>query len=174
MTTTTQVTPPLAPLLTWLHDNDVDYHVHPPTPTFTARATALAEGVDPHTFAKTVVVRADDGRRAMLVLDATDQLDLKAAARLLEAAHVQLLTEAELADLAPECDLGTVPPLPIWHLPIYADYGVNADSQISFHAGSHGYAVRVDRQAWERAADVLYGDLALHGNAPLWRPPTGP
>lgn len=161
MTATTHVTPPLAALLAWLHDNDIEYHVHPHVPTFTARATALAEGVDPRTFAKTVVVRADDGRRVLLVLDATDQLDLKAAARVLGATHVQLLTERELAELAPECDLGAIPPLPIWHLPIYADYGVNEDAEISFHAGSHAYAVRVNREAWERAADVQYGELAI-------------
>lgn len=174
MTTTATVTPPLAALLAWLRDNDVEYHVHPHTPTFTARATALAEGVDPKTFAKTVVVHTDDGRRVMLVLDATDQLDLKAAARMLDAAHVVLLSEAELAELAPECDLGTIPPLPIWHLPIFADYAVNADREISFHAGSHAYAVRVDREAWERGAEVIYGDLALHETRRIWRSPTGP
>jgi len=172
-TTPASVTPPLASLLTWLHDCEVEYHVHPHSPTFTARATALAEGVDPHTFAKAIVVKASDGRRALLVLDATDQLDLKAAARLIGADHVQLLTEVELAEMAPECDLGTLPPIPIWHLPIYADYGVNADREISFHAGSHAYAVRVARDAWERAAEVTYGDIALHPEMRIWRSSTG-
>lgn len=171
--TTANVTPPLASLLNWLHENDVEYHVHPHAPTFTARATALAEGVDPHTFAKAIVVKADDGRRALLVLDATDQLDLKAAAILVGADHLQLLTEVELAELAPECDLGTLPPLPIWGLPIYADYGVNADREISFHAGSHAYAVRVARDAWERAAEVTYGEIALRPEMRIWRSPTG-
>jgi Ala-tRNA(Pro) deacylase len=173
MTTTANVTPPMASLLTWLQQSDIEYHVHPHVPTFTARATALAEGVDPKTFAKTIVVKADDGRRALLVLDATDQLDLAAAARLLGAGHVQLLTEPELAELAPECDLGTLPPLPIWHMPVYADYGVNADREISFHAGSHAYAVRVVREAWERAADVTYGDFARRTDERIWRSPTG-
>jgi len=173
MTTTANVTPPLAALLTWLHDNEIEYHVHPHSPTYTARATALAEGVDPHTFAKAVVVKADDGRRAILVLDSTDQLDLKAAANLVGAPHVKLLTEAELAELAPECDLGTLPPLPIWGMPIYADYGVNADREVSFHAGSHAYAVRVAREPWERAADVTYGDITLKPEMRVWRSPTG-
>jgi Ala-tRNA(Pro) deacylase len=169
--TTANVTPPLAPLLTWLHDNDVAYHVHPHSPTFTARATALAEGIDPHTFAKAIVVEADDGRRAMLVLDATDQLDLKSAAHLLSANHVQLLTEVELAELAPECDLGTLPPFPHWSIPIYADYRVNADPEISFHAGSHAYSVRVAREAWEAAAEVVYGDIVQHDVVRIWRSP---
>jgi len=168
---TTQVTPPLASLLSWLRDKEVEYHVHPHSPTFTARATALAEGVDPHTFSKAIAVKADDGRRAILVLDATDQLNLKAAARLLGAKHVQLLTEDELKGLAPECDLGTLPPVPIWGLPIYADYGVNADREISFHAGSHAYAIRVLRQAWELEAAVVYGDLVRHDEDRIWRAP---
>ncbi len=169
--TTANLTPPLASLLTWLHEREVEYRVHPHSPTFSARATALAEGIDPHTFAKTIVVKADDGRRAVLVLDATDQLDLKAAAQLLGAAHVQLLTEGELAELAPECDLGTLPPFPHWRIPIYADYGVNADREISFHAGSHAYAVRVARDTWEAAAEVVYGDIAQHREGGSWRSP---
>lgn len=173
MTSTVHVTPPLPALLDWLRDHDVEYHVHEHTPTFTARATALAEGVDPSTFAKAIAVRADDGRRAILVLDATDQLDLRAAERLLNADDLQLLTEDELAELAPECDVGTMPPVGIWHLPIYADYGVNADEQISFHAGSHGYTVRVARESWERASGVVYGDLAQHDADRVWRSPTG-
>jgi Ala-tRNA(Pro) deacylase len=175
MTTTpaASLTPPMAPLLTWLHDNDVEYHVHPHSPTFTARATALAEGVDPATFSKAIVVKADDGRRAILVLDATDHLDLAAAAQLFEATRLALLTEEELAELSPECDLGTLPPLPIWGLPIYADYGVNADREISFHAGSHAYAVRVDRERWEQAAGVTYGDIAIHNEDRIWRSSTG-
>jgi len=173
MTATANVTPPLASLLAWLRDNDIEHHVHPHSPTFTARATALPEGVDPHTFAKAIVVKADDGRRAICVLDATDQLDLRAAARLLGVTHLQLLNEVELAELAPECDLGTLPPLPIWHLPIYADYGVNADREISFHAGSHAYAVRVAREAWEAASAVTYGQIAQERDERIWRSPSG-
>jgi Ala-tRNA(Pro) deacylase len=160
MTSAVRVRPPLPALLAWLREHDIEYHVHEHSPTFTARATALAEGIDPRTFAKAVAVKADDGRRAILVLDATDHLDLRAAERLLNADHLQLLTEAELELLAPECDVGTMPPVGIWHLPIYADYGVNADERISFHAGSHAYAIRVDRDGWERASGVIYGEIA--------------
>ena len=173
MTATARVTPPLPALLSWLREHDIEFRVHEHTPTFTARATALAEGVDPTTFAKAVAVRADDGRRAILVLDATDQLDLRAAERLLNAAHLALLTEEELAELAPECDVGTMPPVGVWHLPMYADFGVNADDEISFHAGSHAFAVRVDREAWERATGVVYGDLAQHDLDRIWHSPTG-
>lgn len=173
MTVTTHATQPLPALLSWLRDHDVPFRVHEHTPTFTARATALAEGIDPRTFAKALVVKADDGRRAILVLDATDQLDLRAAERLLNADHLALLTEDELRQVAPECDVGTMPPIGAWHLPIYADFGVNADTEISFHAGSHAYAVRVDREAWESAAGVVYGDLAEHDLDRVWRSPTG-
>jgi Ala-tRNA(Pro) deacylase len=128
MTTTARVTQPLPALLSWLRDHDIEFRMHQHTPTFTARATALAEGVDPKTFAKAIAVKADDGRRAILVLDATDQLDLRAAERLLNAHHLSLLTEEELAEMAPECDVGTMPPVGLWHLPIYADFGVNADT----------------------------------------------
>lgn len=173
MTSSVRATPPLPALLEWVREHDIVFHVHEHTPTFTARATAMAEGVDPKTFAKAIAVRADDGRRAILVLDATDQLDLHAAERLLDAEHLQLLTEGELEQLAPECDVGTMPPVDIWHLPIYADYAVNADDQISFHAGSHAYAIRVDREAWERASGVVYGEIAQRDLDRIYRSDAG-
>jgi Ala-tRNA(Pro) deacylase len=173
MTTTVRASQPLPALLSWLREHDVPFRIHPHTPTFTARATAIAEGVDPRTFAKAIAVKADDGRRALLVLDATDHLDLRAAERLLNATRLSLLTEEELAEMAPECDVGTMPPIGTWHLPIYADFAVNADPEISFHAGSHGYAVRVEREAWERATGVVYGDLVERDSDRIWRSPTG-
>jgi Ala-tRNA(Pro) deacylase len=160
MSSTVHAAPPLPALLTWLRDRGIPFHVHEHATTFTARATARAEGVDPHTFAKAIVVKADDGRRAILVLDATDQLDLHRARQLLNADHLRLVLEEELAELAPDCEVGSMPPVGLWHLPIYADLAVRADPEISFHAGSHSYAVRVDRVAWERAAGVVYGEVA--------------
>ena len=54
-------------------------------------------------------------------------------------------------------------------LPMYADYAVGDDTEISFNAGTHRYSVRVDRAAWERAAQVHYADLAVDADdRPAW------
>ncbi|MGZ6269303.1 MAG: aminoacyl-tRNA deacylase [Candidatus Limnocylindrales bacterium] len=152
---------PHAGLLEWLVSHRVEYELHEHPLTFTARETARAEAIDPHTFAKTVGVIGDDGRRALLVIDATDQLDMLKARKVLGVGRVHLLSEPELIELCPGCDVGTMPPIgELFSLPVHADFAIREDAEITFHAGSHRYTVRVEREAWERAAHVQYADLA--------------
>jgi len=157
-------------LLDWLREHHVEYEVHEHEPAFTAEATASSEGVDPRTFAKVVGIHADDGRRAIAILDATDHLDLHKARRVLGAGRVRLLTEHELTELAPGCEAGAIPAVgTLFGLAMYADFAVRDDDEISFNAGSHRFSARVDRKAWERASDVAYADLAVESDSrPVW------
>lgn len=169
MGATTQISVPLPELIDWLRDHQVEFELHEHATTYTARATARAEGVSPETFAKTIGVAAEDGRRFLLVLDATDHVDLGRARHLLNVPKLRLMREDELGELAPSCDVGAIPPIPLWDVPIHADYAVRADPEISFPAGTHEHSVRVDREAWESAVGVQYGDLAVpQDDRPLW------
>ncbi|HEX5591103.1 MAG TPA: YbaK/EbsC family protein [Candidatus Limnocylindrales bacterium] len=158
-------------LLDWLRDRAVEHDVHEHAETFTARQTARAEGVDPHTFAKVVAVRTDDdGQIVLLVLDATDRVDLRKAREALVADDVRLLTEAELATFAPECDPGATPAVgALFDVPMVADRAIRDADALSFSAGTHRCSVRVDRQAWEHATGVRYADLAEAADErPAW------
>jgi Ala-tRNA(Pro) deacylase len=159
-----------AGLLDWLGRNQVEFELHEHPLTFTARETARAEGVDPSTFAKVVGVITSDGRRALLVVEADDHVDLLKARQLLDTGHVRLLEEDELIELAPDCAVGTIPPVgDLFDVTVYADHAIRERPEISFHAGSHRHAVRVDRAAWERATNVLFGDLAVDREGiPAW------
>ena len=170
MNAATTLDRPYQPLLDWLADHDIEYELHQHDPAFTARATAAAEGVDPRTFAKVVAVASPDGRGALVVLDATDQVDLRKARRTLGASDVRLLTEPELTALAPGCELGAIPAVgSLFGLTTYADYAVRDDPEISFNAGSHRFSARVDRAGWERACGVVYADLAADADSgPAW------
>lgn len=161
MNTETALDRPYQPLLDWLAAEGVEYEIHQHDRAFTARATAAAEGVDPRTFAKVVVVASDEGRAAIIVLDATDHLDLRKARHVLGAREVRLLTESQIAALAPGCEVGALPAVgALFGLPTRADHAVRDDPEISFNAGSHGFSARVDRGHWERACNVIYADLA--------------
>ena len=161
---------PHAGLLEWLATHGVDHEVHEHPEAFTARGTAGAEGVDPATFAKVVAVATDDGRSALLIVDAIDQVDLHKARRALDAGDVRLLSEPDAAALAPGCAIGAVPGVgALFGLPMLADFAVRDDPVISFNAGTHRHTVRVDRAAWERATGVVYADLALDDDVrPTW------
>lgn len=161
---------PYPPLLDWLRRHRIDYEVHEHAEAFTATSTARAEGVDARTFAKVVGATTDDGRRALLVVDAPDRLDLRKARRILGADEIRLLSEPELVALAPGCEAGAMPAVgELFGVPIHADYAVEGDPEISFNAGTHRWSVRVDRAAWERAAHVRYADLAADPElGPAW------
>lgn len=161
---------PHAGLLDWLVAHGVDHDVHEHDEAFTAQGTARAERVDPRTFAKVLGVATDDGRSALVVLDAPDHLDLGKAREVLGAREVRLLGEGEMTALAPGCAAGAMPAVgSLFGLAMYADHAVRDDPAISFNAGSHRFSVRVDRAAWERASGVLYADFAAESDArPTW------
>lgn len=170
MSAATTLDRPYPRLLDWLASHDIEHEVHEHDPAQTARAIAAAEGVDPRTFAKVVGVAIADGRRVLLILDATEQVDLLKAARVIDAGDVRLLSEAEMSELAPDCEVGAIPAVgPLFGLAMYADYAVRDDPDISFNAGSHRFSVRVERGAWEHECGVVYADLAAHGDTrPAW------
>jgi Ala-tRNA(Pro) deacylase len=170
MNTAATLDRPWKPLLDWLAAEAIEYEIHPHDRAFTARATAMAEGVDPKTFAKVVGAASSDGRKALLILDATDQVDLGKARRVLGMGDVRLLTEAELTTLAPDCELGAIPAVgALFNVPTYADFAVRDDPEVSFNAGSHRFSARVDRARWERACSVVYADLAADvDSGPAW------
>ena len=157
-------------LLDWLEENGVEYELHEHPTTFTARETARAEHVNPAAFAKAIGVVTDDGRRALVVLDADDRLDLLKARGVLGAAHVRLMTEGELAESCPGCDVGATPAVgAVFGLPMHVDEAIRDVPVLTFHAGSHRYTVHVDRQAWERALGITYAALAEHRELePAW------
>jgi Ala-tRNA(Pro) deacylase len=155
------LTRPYAPLLDWLRGQHVDFEVHEHPEAFTAASTARAEGVDARTFAKVVGVGTDDGRQALLVVDAPDRVDLRKARSILRAEEVWLLSEDELTTLAPGCEPGALPAVgALFAISTLADYAVEDDPEISFNAGTHRHTVRVDRFDWERATRVRYADRA--------------
>jgi prolyl-tRNA editing enzyme YbaK/EbsC (Cys-tRNA(Pro) deacylase) len=162
-------TGPHAGLLDWLAGRHVEHELHEHPETFTAEATARAEHLDPHLFAKAVGVVASDGRQVLLLVDADDHVDLVKARRALGVDDVRVMTESEFAALAPDCEAGTVPPIPeLFGVPVCADFAIRDSAEIAFHAGSHRYSVHVDREAWERASGITYADLAQGDGRPAW------
>jgi prolyl-tRNA editing enzyme YbaK/EbsC (Cys-tRNA(Pro) deacylase) len=162
MATAEAGTSPYPEIIDWLRRHRVEYELHEHPRAFTAAETAHAEGAEPTSFAKVVGVRTSDGRTALAVLDATDQVELGELAKELGVAWVALLGEADFGALAPQCELGTAPPIPeLVNVPVYVDEAVRADPKISFAAGSHRHSVRVDRASWEREAGVGYAKFAV-------------
>ncbi|MFI5254175.1 MAG: aminoacyl-tRNA deacylase [Candidatus Limnocylindrales bacterium] len=159
---------PLVALLDWLGAHGLAYDLHEHPLAFTALEAARAEGLDPHAFAKTLAVATADGRRALVAIDASDHLDLDKTAAVLGTHRARLLSEVELLDLAPACDIGALPAIgDLFGVPLFADRALREVARLTFHAGSHRHAVRVEREPWERAARVRFGDLTSAAGEPV-------
>ena len=106
----------------------------------------------------------------VLVLAAENRLnEANEICAALKSGKVKLVSEDEIEQLAPDCDPGAMPAVgSLFGLPTYADLHVGDSAEVSFNAGSHTIAVRVDRVAWEKALGVVYADLA----AATWREPS--
>lgn len=160
---------PHAGLIDWLTQNHVEHEVHLHPLAFTAEAAARAAHEEPGRFAKGVAVGTDDGRHVLLLVDAGHHVDLAKARRALHATDVRILPEAEVVALAPDCDPGTLPPVPaVFGVPVVADLGFRDREEVSFAAGSHRYSVTVGRRSFERASPLTYADIAHDSHEPAW------
>ena len=112
-----------------------EYRVHPPT--FTAQKTAQAEHISGKTFAKAVMVVADN-RMIMAVVPASHHVDLNRLRQMLAAGEVRLATEHEFMNLFPGCDLGAMPPLGnLYDRDVWVDISLRGAPSITFNAGTH-------------------------------------
>lgn len=160
---------PHAGLLDWLASHSVDYELRAHPVTWTARETARVEGIDPHCFAKTLAVATRDAGRALVVVDAADRLDLARAREAIGAGPVRLLDEEELQALAPDCQVGTIPPVgELFGMPVWADLAIRTAPTITFHAGSHRFTVTVESAPWARAVRARFAGLAAPSGLPAW------
>ena len=122
---------------------------------YRAREVAAAEYLRPCAFAKTVVF-CGDSFYAMAVLPADRMLDLDELAANLGLRHARLATEAEMARLFPDSEVGAMPPFGrLFNLPVYLDERLAKEKYIAFSAGTHRDAIHMKTADYVAAAKPL-------------------
>ncbi len=135
--------PVLKRLQTYLDSHKIPYEVVSHSVAYSARRTAEALHVPGDMFAKVVIVKADQ-RFVMAVVPSTWRVDFKRLEEALGSRHVRLATEHELADLCPDCEVGTMPPFGnLYNMDVYVDQLLTQDEQILFDAGTHTGAMKL-------------------------------
>jgi Ala-tRNA(Pro) deacylase len=130
-------------LQSYLDSHKIPYQTLDHSVAYTAREVAESLHVPAQMFAKVVVVKAD-GRFVMAVLPSSWQVDLKRLEEVLAFPHVRLATEEELANLFPDCEIGTMPPFGnLYGMPVYVDELLTQDEEIVFDAGTHAGAIKL-------------------------------
>ncbi|HSS66721.1 MAG TPA: YbaK/EbsC family protein [Gammaproteobacteria bacterium] len=143
---------PINKLTRFLDDNNVEYVTIRHSPAYTAQKIAAAAHIPGREIAKTVMVNMD-GKMAMAVLRATDQVDLDLLRGAANAKSVTLATEDDFKDAFQGVELGAMPPFGnLYGMEVFADEALTKDAQIAFNAGSHTELLQLDYADFERLA----------------------
>ena len=146
----------------FLSQHNATYDLIPHPHTGSSMETAEEAHVPGIQLAKAVVIR-DDGHYLMVVVPSVEHVDLTLLRQQFGHAVV-MASEAELADLFPDCETGAVPPLgSAWGVDTYVDESLLAESEVYFEAGDHESVVRVSgdqfEQLLENAERGYYGRM---------------
>jgi Ala-tRNA(Pro) deacylase len=143
---------PINTLTRFLDEHKVEYVTIRHSPAYTAQKIAAAAHISGREVAKTVMVNID-GKMAMAVLRATDQVDLDLLRGASKAKSVTLATEDDFRDAFQGVELGAMPPFGnLYGMEVFADEALTKDAQIAFNAGSHTELLQLDYADFERLA----------------------
>lgn len=141
----------------FLDGNHVRYLVVEHSPAYAALDVAASAHIADWELAKTVMVKMD-GRMAMVVVPATERVDLNALARTAGATRVDTALEDEFKDQFPDCELGAMPPFGnLYGMEVYADESLADNDLIAFNAGNHHTLIRMHEEDFRRLAKPKIG-----------------
>ena len=130
------------------------HHAHSSTARESARAAHVPDG----RVVKCVLLEDERGY-VMAVLPASGRVDLDAIDRELDR-HLELASEAELAELFEGCEVGAVPPLgEAYNIPTTIDQSLMRLPDVYFEGGDHEELVHVSGPAFR---DLLAGSRQGH------------
>ena len=135
--------PILKRLQSYLDANTIPYEVVNHQKAYAAHDVAQTLDVPGKLVAKVVMVKADK-YFVMAVLPSTWRVDLKRLRDVLDVRDVRLATEAEIANLFPDCQVGTMPPFGnLYGMEVYVDQLLTEDESIVFEAGTYVGAMKL-------------------------------
>lgn len=147
-------------LVKYLNLNGVQYQVISHVPAYSAHSVALATHVADRDLAKTLLIRADE-QYWMAVLRADYHINQRLLKHALEAKHVSLATEEELAVFFPDCEVGAMPPFgKLYALPVIVDRSLSDDETIVFNACTHTESIRMKFADYEQMVRPILAEFA--------------
>ncbi len=147
-------------LLDYLSKAEVDFEVKHHEECFTAQEEAAAGHIPGHMFAKTVVVRVEN-KHILLVLPASHRVDLDRLHSEL-GARPQLISEEQMAELFPDCDVGAETPFGSrYGLMTLVDSHLAKQDRIAVRAGNHREVVLLSYEDYARLEEPEVASFAV-------------
>jgi Ala-tRNA(Pro) deacylase len=144
-----------------LETNNIPYSHSIHSAAYTARDVAWAERMPAHNMVKVVIYRGDNGF-GMLLLPADYVVDFGEVLRLLGLTEIRLATEAELAELFPDSEVGAMPPIGNEiEVPMLVDESLAEDDFIGFSAGTHRDVIHISFEDFVALTNPLLASFAV-------------
>ncbi len=141
---------PVNKLKEFLDSHQVKYVLMMHSPAFTSQEIAAVAHVSGKQLAKTVIVKVD-GKLAMVVIPAKDQVNFAKLREATGIASVDLASESEFKDKFAGCEVGAMPPFGnLYDMTVYISSKLAKQDHIMFNAGSHSELMQVAFADFER------------------------
>ncbi|HEY7477798.1 MAG TPA: YbaK/EbsC family protein [Actinomycetota bacterium] len=136
----------MASVLDYLLGRGLPFLVLPAPDVVSVADTIAAHGVNEGDVVRTEVMIGLMGP-ALMVVPGSRYLDLELAQVALQDPGARFATHAEIRSLAPDCEIGAVPPLSLFLLaPMFVDPAVAEMSKVVFPAGRNNVLIRMERE----------------------------
>jgi len=153
---------PLSKLRDFLDSQSVKYLVLSHSLAYTAQGIAALVHVSGKKLAKTVICKID-GLLAMVVVPASEHVDLDRLRKLTGAQSVEIASEREFSNAFADCETGAMPPFGnLYDMAVYADASLADNEEITFSAGSHRELVRMSWTDMARLVNPTVAPLTHH------------
>lgn len=141
---------PVRKMKKFLDKHHVRYVTVLHSPAYTAQAEAASAHLPAQEIAKTVMIEVD-GKMAMAVLPASEQIEFSLLREALKAKSVKLLHETDFRGRFPGCEPGAMPPFGnLYGMPVFVSRTLADDKNIAFMAGSHRETIMMPYADYER------------------------
>ena len=137
-------------LKSYLDEQNVKYVSIIHSQAYTAQETAESAHISGKEMAKTVILKIND-QMVMVVLPASEKVDLDLVKSATDAESVQLADEREIEKLFSNCEIGAMPPFGnLYDMPVYVEESLGENENIAFNAGSHTELIKLPFEDFER------------------------
>lgn len=120
------------------------------SPAFTAQEVAASAHIPGRQLAKSVVVKID-GEMALVVMPASENIELDRLKAAVGSGKVEIASEDEFRDLFPDCETGAMPPFGnLYGVKVFVSQDLREDEEIAFNAGSHSELIKLAYTDFER------------------------
>ena len=145
-----------AKILDFLKNHHVKYASLLHSPAFTSQEIAAAAHISGKQLAKIVIVKID-GKLAMVVVPANDQVNMSKLKSVTGAKGVDLAVESEFKDKFPGCEVGAMPPFGnLYGLPVFISSRLTLQDHILFNAGSHSELMEM---SWHDLQELVHPEV---------------